>query len=258
MHTPFCRHAVGAPTEYAAEAVRAGLTEIGFTEHAPMITDDFDDWHMFYGDLDAYVDGVGKATADHPELNIRIGLEIDYIPGHEDWIRQLASHHPWDYLVGSVHYLGEKWGFDHPDHVDSWEGRDLMAVWAEYFERQTQAAALGVFDIIGHCDLVKKFGHRPDGDCIELARPFLEEVKRKDSAIEINTCGLRVPAAELFPGDPILAMAAETGVGLTFGSDAHAPKNVGYNFALAVTAARRAGFTHGRRFAGREFEAVAF
>src|SRR5262245_18820567 len=68
MHTPLCHHATGEPTEYAEHAIKVGLTEIGFSEHNPMIRDDYDDWHMYRDKLDEYVEKVNKARRDHPNL----------------------------------------------------------------------------------------------------------------------------------------------------------------------------------------------
>src|SRR5437867_11198814 len=93
MHTPLCRHAVGEPTEYAAQALKVGLSVIGFSEHNPMIRDDYDDWHMLQSDLDLYVEKVRRAQKEHPRLMIKLALEVDYIPGHEPWIRKLAARH---------------------------------------------------------------------------------------------------------------------------------------------------------------------
>ena len=104
MHTPLCNHATGEPTEYAAHALDIGLNEIGMSDHSPMPSLNFDDWHMSIDDLDLYVSNVEKARKDHPDLAIRLSLEVDYLPGHEDWIRDLASRHSWDYFIGSVHY----------------------------------------------------------------------------------------------------------------------------------------------------------
>ena len=258
MHTPLCRHAEGEPTEYAAQAARVGLTEIGFTEHAPMPGDDFDDWRMLERDLDLYIEKIDQAAVENPSVTVRKSLEIDFLPGYEEWMRDLAKRFKWDYLIVSVHYLGGKWSFDHPNHRDSWSGRDVNAAWAEYYELLRQSAALGVFDIIGHCDLIKVFGDKPSGDCAAMWRPFLEEVKRQDIAIEINTNGLNKPCGEMYPSTALLEMAAEIGVGLTFGSDAHSAGRVGEQFDQAIALAKRTGFTHHRRFAGGQYQSVPF
>ena len=256
MHTPLCNHAEGEPTEYAAQAARIGLKEIGFSEHAPMPRDDFDDWRMLDGDMNQYIEKIDLATLENPTVTIKKSLEIDYIPGYEKWIKELAKRYKWDYLIGSVHYLAGKWSFDHPEKRDSWKGRNVDAAWAEYFETLTQSASRGVFDIVGHCDLIKVFGDRPSIDVSILWRPFLEEVKRQNIAIEINTNGANKPCGEMFPSPEMLEMAAEIGVGLTFGSDAHRPDRVGEQFMQAVSLAKRSGFTHYRRFDAGQFESV--
>ena len=127
MHTPLCNHAEGEPTEYAAQAARIGLKEIGFSEHAPMPWDDFDDWRMLDGDMNQYIEKIDLATLENPTVTIKKSLEIDYIPGYEKWIKELAKRYKWDYLIGSVHYLAGKWSFDHPEKRDSWKGRDVDA-----------------------------------------------------------------------------------------------------------------------------------
>src|SRR5207244_3148535 len=191
MHTPLCRHAVGEPTDYAAQAIKVGLTEIGFSEHNPMIRDDYDDWHMLLGDLDLYVKKVRRAQKEHPQLVIKLALEVDYIPGHEPWIRELAARHAWDYLIGSVHYVSDSWDIDNPKKISEWKKRNPLEVWTAYFERLTQAAESRLFEIIGHADLPKKFCFYPQEDCTPLVEGFLTAAKKHDVAIEINTAGLR-------------------------------------------------------------------
>src|SRR5436190_8522431 len=109
MHTPLCCHASGEPIDLAAHAIKVGLTKIGFSDHSPMPRDDFDDWRMLASELDDYVTKVEQARRDHPALVIKLALEVDYIPGYEDWIRDLASRYEWDYFIGSVHYVSESW-----------------------------------------------------------------------------------------------------------------------------------------------------
>jgi histidinol-phosphatase (PHP family) len=252
MHTPLCWHAVGEPVEYAAHAVKAGLKEIGFSEHNPMIRDDFDDWHMHLADTEKYIAKVEHARKQFPELTIKLALEVDFIPSHEDWIRQLAAKYPWDYFIGSVHYVSETWDLDNPKKLSEWKKRDPFEVWSIYFDRLTQAAASGLFEIIGHADLAKKFCFYPKEDCTALFRKFLKTCATHDVAIEINTAGLRKDCKELYPSQTILNMAAQIGVPLTFGSDAHAPNEVGMNFTEALASARQAGFTHHCTFTQRK------
>jgi histidinol-phosphatase (PHP family) len=256
MHTPLCRHATGEPTELAAQAIRLGLKEIGFSDHSPMPRDDFDNWRMNAADLDPYVAAVEQARRDHPNLVIKLALEVDYIPGQEDWIRDLAARHPWDYFIGSVHYISDSWAIDNPAEIAQWKTREAIEVWTAYFERLTLAAESGLFDIIGHADLCKKFSFIPRQDCTSLFARFLQAAKRRGVAVELNTAGLRKECREIYPSPRIVHMAAQLGVPITFGSDAHAPNEVGMNFAEAVQLARSAGYTHYCLFTKRQREEI--
>ena len=254
MHTPLCRHATGEPTELATQAVRLGLREVGFSDHNPMPQDNFDEWRMFETDLDRYVENVQQARRDHPQLIIKLALEVDFIPGHEDWIRDLAARHPWDYLIGAVHYVSESWALDNPEKLSEWKRRDAFEVWSAYFDRLTLAASSGLFEIIAHADLCKKFCFSPRQDCTPLFTRFLEAAKRHDVAMELNTAGLRKECQEIYPSPRIVHLAKQAGVMITFGSDAHAPSEVGMNFAEAVALAKTAGYTHYCRFTQRRRE----
>ena len=258
MHTPLCRHATGEPTELAAQALKVGLTEIGFSEHQPMIRDDYDDWHIRQDELDEYVRRVEQARREHPNLTIKLALEMDFIPGQEDWIRELAARHPWDYLIGSVHYVSDTWDMDNPKKLSEWKSRDPWEVWSVYFDRLTQSVESGLFEIIGHADLCKKFCFYPQQDCTPLFRRLLTAAKKHGVAMELNTAGLRKDCKEIYPSETIVRFAAEYGVPITFGSDAHAIHEVGANFNEAIALARRCGYTQCCRYTRRKRELVKF
>jgi histidinol-phosphatase (PHP family) len=130
-------------------------------------------------------------------------------------------------------------------------------VWSAYFERLTQAAASGLFDIIGHADLPKKFGIVPDQDLTPLFEKFLDAVRARNVAVELNTAGLRKECREIYPSAQLCREMRERGVAITFGSDAHAAAEVGAQWSEALTWAQAAGFKHWRRFEGRKPEEVA-
>lgn len=257
LHTPLCRHAAGEPVQYARRALEVGLTELGFSDHSPMPQDDFDDWRMRNDQLDEYVQQVRKAQKDFPNLTIRLALEVDYLPGYEDWICELAARHPWDYFIGSVHYISGHWDIDNPKKISLWKSHDPFEVWAEYFEHLTMAAETGFFEIIGHVDLPKKFGFRPERDCTPLYERFLAAAAKRNCAIELNTAGLRKDCMEIYPSREILRLAFERGVPIAFGSDAHATEEVGADFARAVQLAREVGYRQYCRFASRKREFIA-
>ena len=119
MHTPLCGHAVGAPRDYVLAAQKAGLVEIGFSDHNPMPTQ-FDEWRMAPEMFPKYLEMIEEARREFPRYPIRLGLECDFISGYEDHIRYLAEQAEWDYLIGSVHYITPRWAVDSPTHLKNW------------------------------------------------------------------------------------------------------------------------------------------
>lgn len=258
MHTPLCHHAEGEPVEYAAQAVKNGIEEIGFSEHSPMERDDFDEWRMYLSELENYLNKVRDAQQAFPELRIKFGLEVDYIPGYENWIEHLATLHQWDYFIGSVHYVYDMWDFDNPDKMDEWHSREAWDVWDEYFQRLTKAAESGLFQTIGHPDLCKKFGIYPGKETQSLWNPFLEAVKDNDIAIELNTAGNHKDCKEIYPHPDILTKAAKMEIPLSFASDAHAPGEVGRDWDQAMKLAHSSGFDYFCQFTQRERKLIKF
>lgn len=255
MHTPLCRHARGEPEEYARRAIERGLTEIGFSDHGPMPPDYDPEFRMTRGELDGYVASVQRCRAAHPSLTIRLGIEADFHPGTEAYVEETLRAHPYDYVIGSIHYLGD-WGFDNPDQVHRFGERDVWEIYAQYYGAVKGLARSGLFDILGHPDVVKKFGHRPSRDYAAMELEALDALAGAGMALDVNTSGLRRPAKETYPSLRILRAARERGIGITFGSDAHEPGHVGEAFGEAVALAREAGYATWRRYAGRRYEEV--
>lgn len=257
MHTPLCHHAEGWPGDYAAVAVERRLDEIGFSDHNPF-AEQFDDWRMAISDLPRYLDEVEAARESFASrLKIRLGLECDFLEGRESWIDELAGKANWDYLIGSVHYINDEWAIDDPDPKwdDRWQGH-IEEIWDIYWEKYRRCAASGLFDFLAHPDLVKKFGHRPQGDLRRYYEPTVEVIRAAGVAVEISTAGLRKPCAELYPADGFLDLAAQAGVPIVISSDAHRPEEVGVDFDSAVAAAQRAGFSETSRFENRQRTSV--
>jgi len=257
-HTPLCHHAEGWPIDYARVAVERGLAELGFADHSPMpvALEPFDDWRMALADLPRYFDAVEQARAAFPQLPIRLGLEVDYIAGHEAWIEELAGMADWDFLIGSVHYLAPGWDVDNPAHLSRFKTQPVEEIWQLYFDAYERCIRSGLFDFVAHPDLPKKFGYRPEGDLRRYYEPVIAALAETGTAFEINTAGLRKPAGECYPTLEFLKMAREAGVGLLINSDAHAPQEVGAGFETALALAKEAGFGEVVRFAGRKKRVV--
>ena len=246
-HTPLCRHATGEPEAYVDAALLAGVSEYGIADHAPLLPEPFDDWRMLERDLPEYCRWIERArTHAGGRLAIRAGLECDWLPGCEAWIEQLSARHGWDYLIGSVHYLRDEasgaWDFDNPKWLGRWAAQDVTALWTTYWNAYAAMAESGLFDILGHPDLVKKFGFVPAGDLARFYEPAVDAVAASGCVIELNTAGWHKPCGECYPAPRFLELACSAGIPLVLSSDAHAPGEIGRDFVQAVRVARAAGY----------------
>ena len=254
MHTPLCGHAVGEPLEYAEAAVEIGLEEIGFSDHAPFVHYEDPGITMNIKQLPEYYRMMEDVRKKYSNLlRIKIGIEADYIPGYEKKTKAILEDYPYDYVIGSVHFI-KNWGFDNPEERDQWNEQDLDQVYRDYYELLRQCAQTGMYDIMAHVDLVKKFGHRATGDMTDEVKKTAQVFKECGVAIEINTAGLRKPVKEMYPSLWNLKIYAQEGVPLTFGSDSHNPSEVGRDFKKALLLAQEAGYGEYILFRGRKVE----
>jgi histidinol-phosphatase (PHP family) len=249
-HTHLCHHATGQPRDYVLAAQKAGLSEIGFSDHNPMPTQ-FDDWRMAPEDLPTYLKMIEEVRAEFPNYPIRLGLECDYIPGYEDHIRFLTHQAPWDYLIGAVHYITPEWDVDNPKHIKKWKEHPVEEIWTLYFREYARMARTGLFDFVAHPDLVKKFGKRPEGDLASYYTESLDAIADTKLTLEISTAGLRKEVNEIYPSRQFLEMAFQRHIPVVINSDAHAPEEVGLSFDKAVKLAKEVGYTEIMRFEQR-------
>lgn len=242
-HTPLCMHAEGEPEEFVRSAITQGVTEYGISDHAPTQTEPFDDWRMLSAQLPDYWQWIERAKAEAQEkIPIRTGLECDWLVGCESWIETLKEKYAWDYLIGSVHYLSD-WDFDNPLWLKRWAETDVNDAWTRYWEAYTEMAESGLFDILAHPDLVKKFGYKPSGDLRHYYEPVVDAIAASGCAIELNTAGLHKPCQEVYPEADFLELAYSAGVPLVISSDAHHPNEIARDFPLAIELAKQAGYT---------------
>jgi len=243
IHTFLCKHAEGELPEYRTAAKRQKIPQICFADHCPN-PDGYDPMHrMKMGEFSSYRDMVARMQ-DGEAPFVLFGVEADYYNGCETFLRAWLPAQDFDLIIGSVHYI-QDWGFDNPDQRNAWDAVDVTDVWKTYFELVRRLARSGLFDIVGHIDLPKKFGHRPlDKDLKEMAQPTLDCIAEAGMGIEINTSGLRKPVGEIYPSEFILSMACEREIPICFGSDAHRPEDVGADFDKGLKLSRAAGYTH--------------
>ncbi len=251
VHTKLCGHATGEMIDYVKEAIRCELDEMGFSDHLPMKGGKEDNLTMTLDELPNYVSEVMSLRKSFPEIRIKLGIEADYVPGNESYVKELLERYPFDYVIGSVHYIGT-WAFDHPGELGEWDKKEVDLVYKEYFELLRKSARTSLFDIIGHCDLVKKFGHRPNTELSKELNDTAQVFKEYKVAVEVNTSGLRKPVKEIYPSCEILSLYQKYDIPIVFGSDAHTPGDIGKDFDNAILLARQAGYKGFVTFEGRK------
>jgi histidinol-phosphatase (PHP family) len=260
VHTARCGHATGAIERYVERAIEAGLTELGFSDHLFLYwlpADQRDpELSMAEWEHDFYIQDVERCRERYAsDISIRLSTEADYIPGHEQKLASVLGRYDWDYVIGSVHFI-DGWGFDDSRQVSRFDQWQMDALYARYFDLVGASSETGLFDTIGHSDLVKKFGHRPVADQSAAYATLAERLSQAGVCIEINTGGLRKPVAEMYPHPDLLRAYRTAGVPVTFGSDAHAPSEVAADLASACALMREAGYAEFIKYAGRQRTAV--
>ncbi len=255
MHTPLCGHAVGEPDAYIAQARRVGLKEVGFSDHAPLVAYHDPKYSMFPDQLPLYHRMMEETRARHRDFTVKIGIEADFIPGFEEKTRAILEGYPYDFVLGSVHFI-DNWAFDDPDQHVRWKDKDIDSVYRDYYDLLRRSAASGLFDIMGHVDLVKKFGHRPAADLTDEVERTAQVFRAAGVTVEVNTSGLRKPVKEIYPSLGVLKVYRRHGVPITFSSDSHDPADVGRDYDKAAALAREAGYAEYNVFRARKVERV--
>jgi histidinol-phosphatase (PHP family) len=266
-HHERCGHAVGKLEEYVQRGIELGLQQLGLSDHLPLIhvdpTSYYPEMAMPMDELPRYVEECLTLKERYRGvIDLRVGLEADYIEGYEDRIREILSPYPWDYLIGSVHFLGE-WDITDHRQVHGWEGKDELEVYRLYYDAVKKSALSGLYDIIGHMDVIKRFGYGPQtpegkAEVRALELETLKVIADSGIAMELNASGLSKPCAEMFPAEHLLQEAFKLGIPLTLGSDAHDPAKLGDGLQEARSMLWHTGFRELAVFEGRRRTAVPF
>ncbi|NPV92397.1 MAG: histidinol-phosphatase HisJ family protein [Firmicutes bacterium] len=231
-------HSVESLARFVEAALGKGIAEVGFADH---------DYYL----RDIRFSNFEELRTRFPGIGIKVGLEVEFFPGQETETNDRLAGCRFDYLIGSVHYIGE-WLFDHPDYIEGFSAWDIDQLYRVYFGLVARMARTRLFDMVGHLDLIKIFGHRAKSPVLKMVQPTLEEIRDSGMVIEVNTAGLHRPVQEQYPAKDLLKAAFQMGIPITLSSDAHAPEQVGRDLLLAREMAREVGYREAATFSGRE------
>lgn len=243
--------------EFLRQAERMGVTELGISEHAYRFTQTR---HLLSNpwverrkteDLDVYLGMLQDARKRG--MRVKIGIEMDVMPENMQAMKDFLASYPFDYAIGSVHWLGG-FGFDLDEMREQWQQNRIEDVYETYFTILEGMIAERPVDIIGHADVIKVFGFKAP----EVARRWYERltplIKRSGMAVEVSTAGWRKPVGEIYPAPEWLRLLADADVPLVLSSDAHRPEDVGALYPQALDLLRALGVRQLATFTGRKME----
>jgi histidinol-phosphatase (PHP family) len=251
---PLGRYSAERAEQYAEQARAAGVDEIGFTDHVFSFRQFKAFWEIPWmleratDDVDEYVGAVEEAKSRG--LPIKLGLEVDYFPGVERELADLLEPYPWDYLLGSVHFVD---GFPVDQEPGLVHRVPVGEAWRRYFVWLRNAARSGLFDVLSHPDLIKFFGVRAgDEETHFLHVETADAIDAAGVCVEVSAAGLHKPVGELYPDRELLVACRQRDVPITLASDAHEPAHVGRDVDRAAALAREVGYETVTVFEGRE------
>ncbi len=238
----------------------ADVSEIAITEHIyhftvarDIVDKPWSDDKCFY-DMDEYVTLLQNAQQEgYP---VKVGIEMDYVEGKETVIERVIDGYPFDFVLGSVHWIDE-WGFDLSEHRDEWNRRTVDDAYRDYFRLLGQAVQTGFFDSMSHPDLIKVMGHMPVMDMTAVYAELAELVAGQDGlCVEISSAGLRKPVGRIYPERPLMDAFATLGIPITTASDAHFAEDIGKDFDQVEALARSCGYRQVMSFSKRQAKPI--
>lgn len=233
--------------EMIKRAISLGLEEIGFSDHVCLKTVE---WAVSPVDIPVMTEQILELRDKYSsQISVKYGIEMDYFPGQEKEIQEIIKSLPLDYVIGSVHFIGD-WNFDTDKSLyGKWPNDELYHM---YYELIQLAAKSGLYDIIGHLDIIKKFRIYPESDQSQLIEDTLKVIKENNLVVELNTGGLDRPCAELTPSPEIVERCYHHHIPMIISSDAHHTSQIARHYETALTLMKEVGFEEIVTFENRD------
>lgn len=243
--------------DMVSAADRAGLREVGVSDHFVLTSTPCPDadWFMPPERLADYIREV-RAAATLVSIPVRLGLEVDFFPDRVAAISAVLDATELDYVIGGVHSLD---GFPIDSSPTYWEPLtqdEVNDVYARYWDYVQQMVRSGLFDIVAHLDLPKKYGFCPTIDFSHEVTAVLDAVADADMVLELNAAGWDKVCAEQYPTAAILEQCFARGIPTLISADAHATGEVARHYEKAAAMLRTVGYRQTVEFEKRRRRVV--
>lgn len=249
VHESYSSDARSSTVErYIEEAERKGIEEIAFTTHQIITGHDWD-FGVQPDEIPDYIENIHRLD-ETTDIRLLVGLEMDYFPDYEKKLEAIVDEYPFDFILGSTHYVGQ---YDIGARLDApsyFGGRSLKEATSEYYELWCRAVESGLYDVMAHPDYWRRFLHLTREAPAEfseygLIHEAIDALVSYDVGIEVNTSGRRHEHGVQYPVREFLETAFRAGLKkITLGSDSHLPEHLGYWFPEAVLLLKDVGFKH--------------
>lgn len=245
-HHRRCGHARGGLADVVGWAINRGVTVLGFSDHAPRFADAANHprprTQMAKSEWNAYLaEGAALRSDFRERIDIRLGVEADFLPGSEAAYRAALDRLELDFVLGSVHEVRHATGVWNMFNLSSTAGFDIDDIHRGYWLTVAAAAESGLFDVLAHLDLVRRLPPATISLNTHI-HTALDAIAASGVAVEINGSGLRRDG-RLYPETAIVAGLVRRGVPISFGSDAHAPEHLAMGWVEALALLGRFGVT---------------
>ncbi len=241
IHTYLCNHATGTIDDYINTAIEMKIGEIGFADHAPLPEHLRKGITMKPEETEFYISEIDKRKSLFKNrIMIRLGFEVDF-PMHDSFDKKYLTDPRIDFLIGSCHFIDD-WPFDHNAYIDEYERRDIDDIYSRYYKIMEALVDSKQFDIAGHFDIVKKFGHRPKKDFTDIIERISKKMSKFGLTAEINTSGMLKPVKEIYPSHDIIETFYRNNVPVTISSDSHSPELIGYLLGYTLEKIKKIGY----------------
>ena len=265
------------PREIVEEAVRQGLTTLGFSEHSPLPFDN--NFSVKEADMPNYVAEIAHLKEEFKDkIDLYCGLEADYLTGISEPFAVTKEKYHLDYLIGGVHLVVDKAPELVPEPVEGREGPtqsinpdeiwfidgpkwevydeglqrlfdgDIRRAVRRFFEQSNEMIENEPFDIIAHFDKIKmhnrdRYFHEDEPWYRKLALETLDLIREKGLVMEINTRGIYKKRYNgFYPSPWLMKEACKMGVPAIISADAHHFSEITLEFEAAEEALKKAGY----------------
>jgi len=242
---------------YVEVAESKGIEEICFTTH--LITSGPDvNLGIRDHEIEGYINEILELN-ETTEVHLKPGLEVDYIPGDQSRVEMVLDEYNWDFILGSVHLVGE-WDVGSRKRSSGFfNGRPLVEATSEYYYLYIEAIETGYFDMMSHPDYWRRYLHKMHaqaaswGDYSDTCIEAIDTLKSYDIGVEVNTSGRRHEHEVQYPiRDFMVAVHGSGIVKVNIGSDSHLPEHLGFWLPEAVEMLKGIGFKYITSFSGRK------